>query len=311
MFSATGTRPGVTLTPEQRDKEHALLRAVGLDFLCYLALVVAAIASGSLTILAELPRGGLLYSIEILSLITLRRSHRGRFFAFEYGIGKIERVITSVIGIGLIVAALFTLSATLERIANPTVLPTPAMILGVMVGSLNFAVNLYCAGDFIRANRTDASLILASQVRSRLVKTVASGVVVAVLVVATWLPDPTGATYVDAFGALFVIGYMLVTARDLLRESIPDLLDRALPEPEQLLLMRVMSTYFDDFENFGSIRSRRSGGQSFITVELAFRGERSLAEVDDRCDAIRREIVKLIPDAFVEVVPRVARNAAT
>lgn len=306
MIAGVQSATAVSLTGAQRDKEQALLRAIVLDFFSYVALVVAAIASGSLTILAELPRGGLLYAIEIISLVTMRRWHRGRFFAFEYGIGKIERVITSIIGLGLFVAAAFTLNATFERIANPTVLPTPAMILGVAVASFNFAVNLYCVGDFVRANRTDESLILASQVRSRLVKTVASGVVVAVLVVATWLPDPTGAAYVDAFGALFVIGYMVVTGKALLQESVPDLLDRALPEPEQLLLMRVMSKYFNDFESFGSIKSRRSGGHSFITVELAFRGAMPLEDVDRRCAAIRQEIVKLIPDAFVEVLPRVA-----
>ncbi len=306
MPSAASSAPAVSLSPAQRDKEQALLRAVLLDFVCYASLVVAAVASGSLTILAELPRGGLLYSIEIISLITLRRSHRGRFFAFEYGIGKIERVITAVIGLGLFVAAAFTLNATVERVINPTVLPTPAMILGVAVAGFNFAVNLFCVGDFVRANRTEESLILASQVRSRLVKTVASGVVVVVLVIATWLPDPTGAAYVDAFGALFVIAYMVVTGRALLRESVPDLLDRALPEREQLLLLRALSRYFDDVENFGEIKSRRSGGNSFITVALAFPGDMPLAEVNARCDAVRKEIVRLIPDAFVEVIPQVA-----
>ena len=308
MVTITQRLSGATLTPAQREKEQALLRAIVLDFFCYSALVLAAIASGSLTILAELPRGGLLYTIEIISLVTLRRSHRGRFFAFEYGIGKIERVITSIIGLGLFVAAAFTLNATIERVANPTVLPTPAMILGVAVAGFNFAINLYCAGDFVRANRTEESLILASQVRSRLVKTVASGVVVAVLVVATWLSDPTGAAYVDAFGALFVIGYMVVTGKALLQESIPDLLDRALPESQQLLLMRVMSRHFDDFESFGSIKSRHSGGNSFITVELAFQGDMALAEVRRRCDAVRNEIIELIPDAFVEVIPQAAET---
>lgn len=308
MVTITEHLSGATLTPAQLEKERALLRAILLDFFCYAALVLAAIASGSLTILAELPRGGLLYAIEIISLVTLRRSHRGRFFAFEYGIGKIERVITSVIGLGLFVAAAFTLGATIERVANPTVLPTPAMILGVAVAGFNFAVNLYCAGEFIRANRTDESLILASQVRSRLVKTVASGVVVAVLVVATWLSDPTGAAYVDAFGALFVIGYMVVTGKSLLQESIPDLLDRALPEAQQLLLMRVMSRHFDDIESFGSIKSRRSGGSSFITLELAFQGDMALSEVRRRCDVIRKEIVELVPDAFVEVIPQAVES---
>lgn len=295
----------LVLTAAQENKEHSMMRAIWLDAAMYALLVVAALASGSLTILAELPRGGLLFSIEIIAFITLRRSHRGKFSAFEYGIGKIERVISIMIATGLFISALFTLDATINRLIHPVILPTPAMILGVMAGSLNLMVNFFCTGDFARSNARESSLILASQVRSRLVKTFASAIVVVVLVVATWLSDPKAATLVDALGALFVIAYMVTTGVQLLRESLPDLLDRSLPEREQLLLLRVITRYFDDFENFGSMRSRRSGGHAYIDLDLEFQPEMPLQEVTQRCDAIERDIIELIPDAIVSLVPHV------
>lgn len=293
----------LALTPGQIQKETALLRAILLDIAIFTALTIAAVLSGSLTMLAEVPRGGLLLSIEVVSLVTMRRAHRGMLSAFEYGIGKIERVISILIAAGLFASALWTLGATISRIQHPEVLPTPAMLFGVFFASINLAINSYCLGDFARSNEQEKSLILESQVRSRLVKCIASLVVVVVLVVAMWLPDPNAAAYVDALGALFVIGYMVVTGIQLLRESLPDLLDRSLPEHEQLLLMRVMSRYFKDFENFGSVKSRRSGGHAFIDVELEFQGDMPLSEVNRRCRAIRDDIIELIPDAFVSVVP--------
>ncbi len=281
-------------------------RAIWLDAVCYALLVIAAFASGSLTILAELPRASLLFSIEIIAFVTLRRSHRGHFSAFEYGIGKIERVISLLIAAGLFASAAFTLEATVNRLQHPHILPTPAMILGVVAASFNLMINFYCVGDFVRANEHEQSLILGSQVRSRLVKTFSSAMVVLALVIATWLPDPKAAGLVDALGALFIIGYMVATGIGLLRESLPDLLDRTLPEHEQLLILRVITQYFEDFDNFGSIKSRRSGGHAYIDIELTFQPGLPLQEVAERCAAIEHGIVDLIPDALVAVIPQAA-----
>jgi divalent metal cation (Fe/Co/Zn/Cd) transporter len=298
------------LTAAQRNKESSVVRALWLDLTTFVFVLIAALASGSLTIAAELPRGGLLLTIEIISIITLYRSHRGKFAEFEYGIGKIERVISILIVGGLFLAAVFTLSATFERMVHPVILPTQAMLLAVAAASYNVMINCFCAGDFIRVNQHESSLILASQVKSRLAKIMASVIVTLILVLATWLSDPKAATLVDAVGSFFVIAYMVKTGVQMLRESLPDLLDRALPEREQLLLLRVITRYFDDFDNFGAIRSRRSGGHAFVDVDLEFPAGMPLGDAAERCDAIRRGIIELIPDAVVSVVPRVAGPAA-
>ena len=306
LFKAT-RHPG--LTDGQHQQEVSLLRAIGLDAMIYVPVFVSVVISGSLTMLAELVRGTLLFLIEIISYVTLRRSNRGRFAAFEYGIGKIERMISILVGIGLYVSALFTLHATMARIQAPTVLPTSGMILAVVSATANMVINIYCTGDFIRSLEKQKSLIVESQVRSRIVKSVASVVVVIVLVTATWLADPKAATLVDAAGAVFVITFMIITATKLLRESVPDLLDRALPENEQLILLRVLTRYFDDFDHFDAVKSRRSGGHAFIDMALEFDQNMPFHEVNRRCAAIERDLIEAIPDAIVSVVPRVANSS--
>jgi cation diffusion facilitator family transporter len=295
-------------TPAQRGQERSLLRAIALDFAMLAAIIVAAVTSGSLTVLAELLRGVLLYSIEIITFITMWRSHRGKFAEFEYGIGKIERVITILISGGLYFSAVYTLGSAAERISEPSILPTPAMIFAVVVASMNLGVNLFCTGDFIRSNESDRSLLLDSQIRSRLVKTIASGIVVVVLVSATWLTDPKAATLIDVAGGLFAAVYMATIGTQLLRESLPDLMDRALPEKDQLMLLKVVARYFDDFDQFDAVRSRRSGGRAFVDMNLEFDANMPLYEVNRRCRAIQRDIVELIPDAIVTVTPRVSEN---
>jgi cation diffusion facilitator family transporter len=294
------------ITARQAQQEKSLLRATLLDSAMFLLFILSAFASGSLTALAEVLRGAPLLTIEVISLVTMLRSHRGKFAEFEYGIGKIERVITIVIAAGLFFAAVFAVKHSLERISVPAALPTPGMIFAVAVASINMTVNFFCVGDFLRANEEEESLILDAQLKARTVKTLASVVVVVVLVLATWLPDPKAATLVDAVGAFFAAVYMVITAWKLVQESLPDLMDRALPEQEQLLLLSVVARYFDDFDQFESIRSRRSGGKAFIDMDLEFDSEMPLHEVDRRCGAIREAVLELIPGSHVTVSPRVS-----
>lgn len=297
--------PG-TLTAAQKQKETALIRALGLDTAMLTLLVISALLSGSVTMLAESLRGALLYSIEAVSLVTMRRSHRGKYIEFEYGIGKIERVITIIIAGGLFVSAMFAFQSSVDRIIHPSVLATPAMIFAIIVGSMNMTINFYCTGDFIRSNQTEASLILESQVQMRTVKTIASFIVVIVVLIATWLPDPKAAAIVDAIGGFLAVAYMLWIGVGMVRESLPDLMDRALPENEQLLLLKVIAKHFDNFDQFDAIRSRRSGGKAFIDMDLEFDPNMPLHEVNHRCEAIRSGISELIPDSIVTVTPRTA-----
>jgi cation diffusion facilitator family transporter len=306
--SAAQFKRDKSITAGQAMQERSLLRAIVLDFLMISTITVAAVSSGSLTMWAEVLRGALLYSIEIITYITMWRSHRGKFVEFEYGIGKIERVITILIVGGLYFSAVYTLGGAFDRLSNPSILPTPAMMFAVVVASINLSLNLFCTGDFIRSNQTETSLILDSQIRSRLVKTIASLIVVVVVVIATWLSDPKAATLVDAAGALFAAVYMAVIGTQLLRESLPDLMDRALPEKDQLMLLKVVTRYFEDFDQFDAVRSRRSGGHAYVDLDLQFDANMPLYEVNQRCHAIQKDIVELIPDAIVAVTPRVSEN---
>ena len=296
------------ISPRQKQQERALITATSLDFVMVFSLAASAIASGSMTALSEVLRGVMVLTTEVISLITLLRYHRGKFVEFEYGIGKIEQVVTILIAAGLIISALYTFSNSFSRLSNPVILPTPGMIFAVLVASINMTVNFFCLGDLVRANEEEESLILKAQIKARLVKTIASVIVVIVLTVATWLTDPKAATLVDSIGGFLAAGYMVMIARELLRESLPDLMDRALPEKDQLMLLKVVARYFDDFDQFDAVRSRRSGGRAYVDMNLEFDANMPLYEVNRRCRAIQEDIVELIPDAIVTVTPQVSGN---
>ena len=236
-----------SLTQEQRDKELAVLWAILLDSLLLVFYVIVGLFSGSMTFISEVIRALLLTVIEYVSYFVLRRTHRGQFKEFEFGTGKIERIVNLLVAFGLCLACFYIFNKILAT-GHDTPISAPNLVLAVILADINLIVNIYLTFSFIRVNRGESSVIIASQIKSRQAKTVASAVVLGVLVLTLWMPDPNLARTVDICGSIFVMGYMLIIAYGLVKESLPEILDRTVPEPEQFQIIRVLTDHFDQFD---------------------------------------------------------------
>ena len=82
-------------TPDQRAKERAVLYTSIADMAIVAGMILAAVGTGSLTILGEATRGGLMTAIEIYALGILYAVHRGQLRRFRFGIGKVEQIVIS------------------------------------------------------------------------------------------------------------------------------------------------------------------------------------------------------------------------
>jgi divalent metal cation (Fe/Co/Zn/Cd) transporter len=85
--------------------------------------------------------------------------------------------------------------------------------------------------------------------------------------------------------------------------SVYDLLDRTLEESLQLVILRELAAYFDQYAAFHGIRSRRSGGNIYVEVFLEFDGEKRMAEVQEVIDNIKTRLEQAMPDSKVAIVP--------
>ncbi|MFH1134674.1 MAG: cation transporter [Pseudomonadota bacterium] len=298
------TSPLFSPTPAQKSQESAVLWAIIMDAVLWLPMFVAGIFSGSLTVISELARILLLLSIEIVSYVILRRAHRGKLQDFDFGTGKLERGINLLVALGLFIVCLFIFYAIVSR-GDGVPLSMPALFLSAISAYLNTLENFYFTLALARSNKTDSSVIIASQIKSRLAKTVATAIVLGVLVFALWLPDPKAARMVDVAGSIFVICFMLVIAIGLCRESLPEILDRTIPEPEQYQILQVLSAHFDRYDGFLGYRTRRSGKDLFILLNLCFLPETTLARIEARLLPLRRALESEIPGANVTIIPEI------
>lgn len=294
----------ITLTPEQRDKESAVLWAILLDSTLLVYLVIVGLFSGSMTFISELIRCTLLMIIEYVSYYVLRRAHRGKFKEFEFGIGKIERIVNLSVAFGLLLACWYIFTKIISP-GETLPLGPGNLVAAVIGGDINLIVNFYFTMEFIRVNKKESSVIIASQIKSRLAKTVASFIVLIILILTLWLPDPESARMVDTFGSVFVLCYMLVIAIDLVKESLPEILDRTVAEPAHYQIIRVLTAHFEQYDGFRGYRSRRSGKDLFILLNLAFYPEESLGKVEERLAPLRKTLESELPGSKVTIIPEI------
>lgn len=295
------------LLPHQREREQALAFLMGLDYFAALGLLLFGFLSGSLTLCADGLRAFLLLKIDVFVLIILRRIHRHRFAAYEFGTGKLERLVNVTVGLGMYAAAVWILFSALNRLEVQAAASPVSVAMGVLFADGNLCLNVYALYRLHRANRAAPSVIMRTQLRSRLAMTISTSIVFVVVLASFSVPDPTVGNLLDILGAIFVSAVILSVGTSMLRESLPDLLDKSIDGEAQLLVYRTLAQHFDSYDDIIGVRSRRSGRQAFVELELGFADNATIGDIARRSHAIVGDLRRLLPDAHVRVLPVVAR----
>jgi len=287
----------------QRRREVAVGLAIGLDLLILGPYIVIGIATPSWPIIAESLRGGLLLVVAMVSLVTLRRIHRDRLGGYDYGAGKLEQAIT------LSIAALLLLAAGLLLWRVALLAPTPPAspflaTAAVVLVFVNLLLNSAQLWSLHRASRDGGSIIVRVQYQARWVKTIASAFVVVAVTLAMVATDPELSRRASQIGTLIVIVIMVGTAVAMLREALPDLLDRSLPESVQQAVNRVLARNIDDFEQLGRIRTRSAGNVLHVELELFLDPARTVGEASLLAERMSLQLAEEIPGVDAVIVPR-------
>ena len=294
-----------TLSPEQKKQERALALVIWLDALLIVPYLTVGLAVGSLAIIAEVLRGGLLLLVIGASLRTLRRSHRGLIGEYNYGIGKVERALSG----GVAVLLLFAVGFIVWRafVMKPPAHPSPFLAaLAIVLACCNLGANIIPLIPLWRSMRGQPSLIVLSHFRARLAKALGSVIVVASVTIHAVASRPKTAQIAEDIGAVVVAGFMIVIAAGLLREAVPDLLDRAIAEPMQLQVNRTLAAFFHDYDELIAVRTRRSGNIAHVEITLGFAPDKSLGELSAIMARMQEHLQQAIPNSDLVIVPRVA-----
>jgi divalent metal cation (Fe/Co/Zn/Cd) transporter len=305
MTAAVPAIIGITVAPDLRAKERAVLLALSLDLGMMTTIAVIGVLGGSLTMIAETIRAVAANTMEAFGLVVMRRIHRGVLSDLEYGTGKLEQVANVAIAAGMLFGAAWILSRAVSIVTGESLTGTPfGLAMAAIAGAVNAYLNLV-SWDAVRrvagAGGRD-SIIMQAQLTSRVVKLVSSLLIMVTLTIAAVASDEIVVATADATGSVLVSGVIIVNALRILQGAVPDLLDRSAGAVVQDAIERALERHRDAYAALRRVRSRRSGHVVFVEIALSFAGDLSHAEVERRTVRLHASLRAEIGEADIAIV---------
>jgi divalent metal cation (Fe/Co/Zn/Cd) transporter len=290
------------ITDEQYAREQSILVAIAMDVTIMAAMVVVSVAGGSFTLFAESIRVVLGLVPEFFTYAVIRRIHRGVLVNLDYGTGKLEQLANLVIGISMLIAAVWIVVGAGEILSGDRKVGAPiGLACAAIAGMVNLCINIIAWDGMRRVTASDDSTILQAQLTLRWTKLVASLIIGLDLTLAALSADDVIVTWADAIGSLVVAAYMTVTAVQALRRALPDLLDLSAGAVVRQAVDRALARYGDGMQVL-RVRTRRSGHTVFVELALAYDEGFSRADVDRQVVALKESIGETVEGAEVSVL---------
>ncbi len=237
-----------------------------------IAFIVVGYLSQSLTIVSVAFDCGVSLIVQGFAFKSIRTMRSGDPIRFPNGTGKLENFSGFLYGALNIPVSLYILHQAIGDIITPAaVLFTIAQL--PMIPSLCRSVYLYWYAQRL-ARKFEGPLIEAYVMDFR-VAIWFDGLVMTALTLGMLLSMAglsSVSVYVDPVFSLCIALYLMFGASKLLLKNFKVLVDLPLPEKDQLYIIRVLAEEFDSYDQLGTIRTRSSGAERLVDIELFFNG---------------------------------------
>ena len=299
MGDAVRTSPSDT--QELAQSEKTILAGLVMGVLALGPRILAGYVSGSITLITDAIRSGSETLSHLSSWLTLRKLRKGRDAVFEYGLGKMESVASFLIVEVMLVCAALMAFVSVSRLIHPQ--PVERLGLGAVVVMVLSVSNLFLWRRSHRLAESGHSPLMKSHSSLVRNKFFANCCVLASLLVGMAGRHIPQSVYVDPLTSLLLCGFIACSAYRILTTSLSDLLDRTLDESRQLVIVRLLSDFFQEYIQFHGVRSRRAGKQVFIEIYLEFDGQKTMAEAGRIIESMAGALERRISGSQVTIVP--------
>lgn len=297
MENITGT-PGKSQT-----KERTVILSLLCDIGMWIPAIIAVVLSGSVTLFADVMKDGNEILATVFALAILLKIKNGAGVRYDYGMGKFEVFTRVMTGVVMLISLFIVFVSAFHRIFVPKPLEAAGAYIAIPLMFVSAIIDIYLWRKNYQTSKIDPSPVMEAQWRLRRAKVVSDIVVLLSFILSFALAAYAWSVYIDPALSFVIVGFLLVAGFNEISSSLPDLFDKTLEEGLQIVILRELSAFFDEYHAFYGVRSRRSGGTIYIDIFLGFDPARKMGEVQGTSDRIKASLEEKIPGSIVSIVP--------
>ncbi len=284
-------------------KQKSILSGLVFGIIGLFPAIAIVIMANSLTVFSDLLRNvGVVFAI-FFSWMTVQKVAKGKNALYNYGYGKMENLSSLVVAGVMLISIIIILYQIIERFQNPVEIKALGLGIGVFLSGLAAIFNGWLWWQSYKTAKNASSPMMESLWRLYQVKTISTVCVVASLGLSLIFRNYSWAVYIDPAGSIVMLGVLIFSTYGVISSSVYDLLDRALSDSLQLLVLKSLASHFDSYEAIHGVNSRRSGNNVYVELLLEFDPESKMADVQRNIDDMKSEMESNIPGAQVIIVP--------
>lgn len=289
-----------TIDPDAT-KERTAVISVILDLVFVGPTIVVAILANSMTLYADLLGDFNVFFANVMLLFILHKMRKGMGTQYDYGAGKIENLI-GVGGAWFVVLSIgYIMYTAVGRLLSPVALDSGPLAMGAVIIFVSIIASGYLWIRNYRIHKRIPSPVTDIQWRVPMSNAVVSCGILVSLLAMILLRQYTWSLYIDPVISLIMGAVIIYSFYGLIKSSLFDLLDRTLDEKYQIIIIRELAEFFDDYAQLHGVRSRKTGGRVFIEIFLEFDDNRRMGEVQQVIQSMRTSLEGKIENSFVSV----------
>lgn len=222
-------------------------------------------------------------------------------FEYNYGVGKIEAIVSLFCNGIVFCGLLLTLGLSVCAIVFPE-RPSDSIIavVGLKVINVCFDTTFFVKQRSIL--KLHRSAISETNYAAALAALLFDSVTLVSLLI-IWLlrNNPIGA-YISPVISIFVAVYLICGCIRRTKEALDDLTDKTLPEELQLKILNILIHFYDSYSQVYAIHSHKSGSIVKIDLHLAFERNTSAEKIVKLKNEIQEEFDKVIGNCIVNII---------
>jgi len=229
----------------------------------------------------------------LVALAALKAAARPGNERHHFGLSKAEYFSALLEGLMILIAAGLIMFSAVPRLLHPQ--PLEDLGIGLTISAIASALNLLVATILMRAGRRHRSIVLQADSKHLMTDVWTSGGVIVAVLLVGW----TGWLRLDPLIAIAVALNIVLTGLRLIGSSAMGLLDAALPEDENALIVEVLRRHQSSTVRFHALQTRESGRQRFVSMHVLVPGAWSVQRGHDLLENVEADIRQVLPDTIV------------